>query len=243
MTRGTPGARGEAWVRLVWGNLAYSRRSAAPRTAARFAVPSFCYNFVVRPTPNATEHAAHMKIVNYPHPALRVKARPVTTIDEDVKKAAAEMLELMYKHNGLGLAAPQVTLDYQMTVLNFESDPERKDLEFVAINPVIVETKGGTISDREGCLSFPELYQNVRRHKTVVVKFYNLKAEEVTMECHDLAARVWQHEIDHLQGTLFIDKMGSLGLHRSQKDLEKFIADFEKAKKKGELPAGLEPKL
>jgi peptide deformylase len=184
-----------------------------------------------------------MKIVNYPHPALRVKARPVAAIDGDVQKAAAEMLELMYKHEGLGLAAPQVTLDIQLLVMNFAGDPERKDLELVAINPVIVEEKGGTINDREGCLSFPGLYQNVRRYKTVVVRYFNLLGEEKEMTATDLAARVWQHEIDHLHGTLFIDKMGSLGLSRSQKDLEKFIADFEKAKKKGDVPPGLEPKL
>src|SRR5262249_35044382 len=110
----------------------------------------------------------------------------------------------------------------------------------VAINPVIVETKGGMVSDREGCLSFPGLYQDVRRHKTVVVKYYNLKGELKDATATDLEARLWQHEIDHLQGTLFIDKMGSLGLHRSQKDLEQFEADFEKAKKKGDLPPGLE---
>jgi peptide deformylase len=184
-----------------------------------------------------------MKIVNYPHPALRVKAQPVKAVDADVQKAAAEMLELMYRHDGLGLAAPQVTLDYQMIVMNFAGDHERPDMECVAINPVIVETKGGTISDREGCLSFPGLYQNVRRFKTVVVQYYNLKGELKEMTATDLAARVWQHEIDHLQGTLFIDKMGSLGLHRSQKDLEKFVADFEKAKKKGDLPPGLEAKM
>jgi peptide deformylase len=184
-----------------------------------------------------------MKIVNYPHPALRVKTKPVTAIDAGVQKAAAEMLELMYKHDGLGLAAPQVTLDYQLIVMNFAGDHERPDQECVAINPVIVETRGGAIADREGCLSFPGLYQNVRRHKTVVVQYYDLQGQLKEMTCHDLAARVWQHEIDHLNGTLFIDVMGSLGLHRSQKDLEKFKADFEKAKKKGELPPGLEPML
>jgi peptide deformylase len=184
-----------------------------------------------------------MKIVNYPHPALRVKARPVTAVDADVQKAAGTMLELMYRHDGLGLAAPQVALDYQMIVMNFAGDCEHPELECVAINPVIVETKGGVVNDREGCLSFPGLYQNVRRFKTVVVQYYNLRSELQARECHDLAARLWQHEIDHLQGTLFIDKMGSLGLHRSQKDLEKFIADFEKAKKKGDLPPGLEPKF
>lgn len=181
-----------------------------------------------------------MKIVNYPHPALRVEARPLTTIHADVQKAAAEMLELMYRHEGLGLAAPQVTLDYQMIVMNVESDPNRPELQVVALNPVIVESRGGTVSDREGCLSFPGLYQNVRRHKTVVVKYWDLKGEEQTRTANDLEARLWQHEIDHLRGTLFIDRMGSLGLHRSQRDLDKYVADFEKAKKKGDLPADLQ---
>ena len=151
-----------------------------------------------------------MKIVNYPHPALRVKARPVAAIDADVQKAAAEMLELMYKHDGLGLAAPQVTLDYQMIVMNFAGDHERPEMECVAINPVIVDTKGGTVNDREGCLSFPGLYQNVRRAKSVIVNYYDLKSQLQVRECSDLVARVWQHEIDHLQGSLFIDRMGSL---------------------------------
>jgi peptide deformylase len=184
-----------------------------------------------------------MKILNYPHPALRVKAQPVATLDADLLKNAAEMVELMYKSEGLGLAAPQVGLDIQLIVMNFSGDPERKDTEVVAINPVIVEEKGGRISDREGCLSFPGLYQNVARYKTVVVNYYDLKGELQQMTSNDLSARVWQHEIDHLAGTLFIDRMGSLGLSRSQKDLEKYIADFEKAKKKGDLPQGLEPKL
>jgi peptide deformylase len=184
-----------------------------------------------------------VKIVKYPHPALREKAAPITAIDKTVQMAAAQMLDLMYQSEGLGLAAPQVALPIQLLVMNFEGDPDRKDLEYVAINPVIVETKGGTISDREGCLSFPGLYQNVRRHKTVRVQFYNLQGVLQEMVAHDLPARVWQHEIDHLQGVLFIDKMGSLGLARSQKDLEKFIADFEKEKKKGELPADLVARL
>jgi len=184
-----------------------------------------------------------MKIVNYPHPALRVKAKPVERIDGDIQKAAAQMLELMHKHEGLGLAAPQVALDAQLLVLTFQKSGEDAPREFVAINPVLVETKGSAVNDREGCLSFPGLYQNVRRFKTVVVQFYNLNSELIQMECSDIAARLWQHEIDHLQGTLFIDRMGSLGLHRSQKDLEKFIADFEKAKRKGDIPPGTEPRL
>lgn len=183
-----------------------------------------------------------MKIVKYPHPALRVAARPITAIDKDIQMTAGKMLELMYTSEGLGLAAPQVALDIQMLVMNFAGDANDKEQEFVAINPVIVELKGA-VSDREGCLSFPGLYQNVRRAKTAKVQAYNLKGQLYEMVCNDLPARVWQHEIDHLGGVLFIDKMGSIGRHRSEKDLEKFIADFEAAKKKGDLPPDIAPKF
>jgi peptide deformylase len=183
-----------------------------------------------------------MKIVNYPHPALRVTARPVAGIDKDVVLAAGQMIDLMHKHEGLGLAAPQVALDIQLLVMNFAGDPEKKDQEYVAINPVIVESKG-VVNDREGCLSFPGLYQNVRRAKTVTVQAYNLKGELYEMTCSELPARVWQHEIDHLNGVLFIDKMGPVGRMGSKRDLEQFIREFEDAKKKGDLPKGLEPKL
>ena len=155
---------------------------------------------------------------------------------------AGQMLDLMYTNEGLGLAATQVGLELQLLVMNIEGDPARKDMEYVAINPVIVESKG-TVNDREGCLSFPGLYQNVRRAKSVKVQAYNLKGEMYEMACSDLPSRVWQHEIDHLHGVLFIDKMGPLGKLASKKELEKFIADFEQAKKKGELPPGLEPRL
>ena len=183
-----------------------------------------------------------MKILKYPHPALRVEARPITGIDKDVQAAAEQMKELMYKHEGLGLAAPQVGLGVQMLVMNFEGDHEKPEMEYVAINPVIVESKG-VVNDREGCLSFPGLYQNIRRAKTVKVQAYNLKGELYEMTCSELPARVWQHEIDHLKGVLFIDKMGPLGRMNSKRDLEKFIDDFEKDKKKGDLPRDLDPKM
>ena len=183
-----------------------------------------------------------MKIVKYQHPALRTAAKPVTAIDKEVQLAAGRMLDLMYTATGLGLAAPQVTLDYQLIVMNFEGDPAMKEAEYVAINPVIVESKG-SLNDREGCLSFPGLYQNVRRAKTVTVQAYNLKGELYEMTCSDLPARVWQHEIDHLHGVLFIDKMGPIARMGSKKDLEQLIAEFEEDKKKGNLPPDLEMKL
>lgn len=183
-----------------------------------------------------------MKIVEYPHPALRTKCRPVATIDKDVHLAAGQMLELMYKYEGLGLAAPQVALEYQLLVINFAGDPERKDQEVVAINPVVVEAKGA-FKDREGCLSFPGLYQDIRRAKTVTVQFYTLAGEAKQMTCSELPARIWQHEIDHVNGILFIDKMGPLARMGSKKAIEDFLADFEAKKKKGDLPPDMERKL
>ena len=201
---------------------------------------SFRYN---SPTRIPTEHtAAMLKLVKYPHPSLRRVARPVASIDKDVQMAAGRMIDLMYEHEGLGLAAPQVDFPFQLLVMNFEGDSERKDVEYVAINPVIVESKG-TLNDREGCLSFPGLYQNVRRAKTVKVQAYNLRGELYEMTCSDLPARVWQHEIDHLHGVLFIDKMGPLQRFGSRNDISTLMVEFDDDRKRGLLPADLEPKL
>lgn len=166
----------------------------------------------------------------------------MTTIDKDVTLAAGRMLELMYEREGLGLAAQQVALDIQLLVINFQGDPEAKDQEVVAINPVILDSKG-TVKDREGCLSFPGLFQDIRRAKTVKVQYYNLAGQVQEMTCTDLAARIWQHEIDHLNGVLFIDKMGPLARMTSRKDLDILVAEFEEAVKKGTIPAGTEMKL
>lgn len=183
-----------------------------------------------------------MKIVNYPHPALRAKGRAVERIDKEIVMAAGQMLDLMYENEGLGLAAQQVALDYQLTVINFEGDPEKKDQEVVAINPVIVD-QSGNVKGREGCLSFPGLYQEIRRAKTVTVRYYNLESQLVEMTCSDLSARVWQHEIDHLHGQLYIDKMGPLARLGSKKALDEFLSEFEEQRKKGQIPADMEPVL
>ena len=183
-----------------------------------------------------------MKILKYPHPALRAKCKPVTGLDDGVRKAAQEMLALMYRHEGLGLAAPQVGLDFQMIVINFDGDANTREAELVAINPVVIESKG-VAKDREGCLSFPGLYQDIRRAKTVKVQYYSLDGQLHEMVCSELPARIWQHEIDHLNGGLFIDKMGPLARMSSKRTLEEFIADFAEDLKKGSIPPGTEPKL
>lgn len=184
-----------------------------------------------------------MQIVKYPHPALRHKAEPITALSKEIELLAGGMLELMYRHEGLGLAAPQVAAPVRLLVMNFAADPAQKEHEFVAINPVIVELGKQILDDREGCLSFPDLYAKVRRAKKVKVQAYNLRGELYEMVCEDLPARVWQHEIDHLDGTLFIDKMGLVGRLNSKKYLKQFEEEYLAAQKKGEIPADLAPKF
>jgi peptide deformylase len=163
----------------------------------------------------------------------------LTTIDKKVHLAVGEMFDLMYGANGLGLAATQVALPFQLLVMNITGDPEQKEAESVFINPVIIERKG-SMEDSEGCLSFPGLFQKVRRAKTVKVEAYNLKGEKVEIVASDLAARAWQHEIDHLNGVLFIDKMGMIAKMAARGDISKFEREFRRAQEKGEIPADVE---
>jgi peptide deformylase len=161
-----------------------------------------------------------MKILNYPHPILRGKSGPVMDITKELAIQAGQMLELMYAHEGLGLAAPQVGLPIQMIVMNFTGKPEDKHQECIAINPVIMNMQGVQVNDREGCLSFPEVFNNIRRFKTVRVQYYDLKGNLHEMVASDLVARLWQHEVDHLNGQLFIDKMGVIGRLNTRKPAE-----------------------
>jgi len=176
-----------------------------------------------------------MKIVHYPHPALRRPARPVVQIDKELHLQIGAMFDLMYEARGLGLAAPQVALPYQLLVVNITGEPAQKDQEAVYINPVIVERKG-TMDGDEGCLSFPGLWQKVRRAKTVKVQAYNLKGELIELTASDLAARAWQHEMDHLNGVLFIDKMGPIAKFAARGAVKDFERSFRRAQEKGEIP-------
>lgn len=178
-----------------------------------------------------------MKIVPYPHPALRHVAKPLTMLDNEIRRAAGQMLELMYAAKGLGLAAPQVALPYRLLVMNFAGDAAKKDQECVAINPMLIDKSGGTEEASEGCLSFPDLFQKVRRSKTAIVRAYDLDGQLYEMTAHGLAARVWQHEIDHLDGILYIDKMSTLGKRAAKPWLEEFEEKFRRAQRKGEYPS------
>jgi peptide deformylase len=180
-----------------------------------------------------------MKIVHYPHPALRHKARPLTQIDKDLRLAVGRMFELMYEAVGLGLAATQVALPHQLLVMNMTGKAEEKDQECVYINPVIVERKGYQEGD-EGCLSFPGLFQKVRRAKTVKVQAYDMQGQLIELTASDLEARAWQHELDHLDGVLYIDKFGPIAKLSARGSIKEFERKFRQAQERGEIPANLE---
>jgi peptide deformylase len=150
-----------------------------------------------------------------------------------------EMKEVMYEAKGLGLAAPQVALPFQLLVMNISGDPNQPELEEVYVNPVIVERKG-LVDDEEGCLSFPGLFQKVKRAKSIKIQAYDLKGQKVEKWVSDLEARAWQHEIDHLNGVLFIDKMGVLGKLAARGSVKKFEKEFRAAQEKGEIPPDAE---
>jgi len=149
----------------------------------------------------------------------------------------------MYASRGLGLAGNQVAWPFQMFVMNATANHEIAEQQRVLINPVILERRG-TIEGDEGCLSFPDLYQKVRRAKTVKVQAYDLEGKlveivtsELPQEIAELSSRVLQHEIDHLHGDLFIDKMGPLGKLAARGQLREFERQFRKAQEKGEYPS------
>jgi peptide deformylase len=180
-----------------------------------------------------------MKIVQYPHPALRYQSRPLTSIDNSVRLKAGAMLELMYASRGLGLAGNQVAWPFQITVINLTADPNQRDQERVYINPVILERKG-SVEGEEGCLSFPGLFQKVRRAKSIRVQAYDLEGKPVDHEASDMLARVLQHEVDHLHGVLFIDKMGVIARLASRSSLREFERDYRRAQERGEIPSDAE---
>jgi peptide deformylase len=175
------------------------------------------------------------RIVPYPHPALRYLSRPVTQIDDDLRASVRTMFELMYEARGIGLAANQVALPFRFFLLNLSADPEQADQEMVFINPVIVK-RHSTVEDEEGCLSFPGLYTNVRRARKIRVRAFNLRGEEIDLEAEELLGRAIQHELDHLDGKLFIDYADPSAAPTIQKTLRQFETIFRQAQTSGAYP-------
>ena len=165
------------------------------------------------------------EILKVGHPMLAKQAEPVAAIDEDIRALARDMVETVHAAPGLGLAAPQVNVGKRIIVVDLSVGENPEDLT-VLVNPEILSEEGEVVCE-EGCLSVPDIQEKVKRPARVRVKGRDLEAREKVIEAEDLLARVFCHEIDHLDGKLFIDKLSPLKRSLVRKKLRK-AAEFEK---------------
>lgn len=160
---------------------------------------------------------AKLKILEFPDPRLRTKATPVDEVTDSMRVLIDDMFETMYDAPGIGLAATQVDVHQRLLVTDVSSD---KSEPHVLINPEILEMDGVTVTD-EGCLSVPGYYEEVERAEHIKVKFLDRNGEETVMEAEGLLAVCIQHEMDHLDGKLFVDYLSEAKRQRIRKKLTK----------------------
>ena len=155
-------------------------------------------------------------IVGLGHPTLRKVAQPIDKDYPNLQQLIADMYETMYAADGVGLAAPQIDLSIRLVVIGFRPYDEKTDTygpvseEHTLINPEILEYKGEKQYFNEGCLSVPDIHEDVLRPESVVVRYYDEDWNEHTDEATGLYARVVQHEVDHLDGKVFTDRLSNL---------------------------------
>ena len=152
---------------------------------------------------------AELKILEYPNKFLKKTAAEVQNIDGKLQQLIDDMAETMYRAPGVGLAAIQAGVDQSLLVYDVAPREEGRELH-VLINPKIIEAEGSVLSEAEGCLSVPEYRADVNRSTTILVEGYDRDEKPVRLEAIDFEAIVLQHEIDHLNGVLFIDRISSL---------------------------------
>lgn len=165
---------------------------------------------------------AVLEIRKYPDEILKKKAIPVAEIDKNIQKLIDDMIETMYKANGVGLAAPQVGISKKLIVVDTSAREENNSL-IVLINPEIINSEGEILSE-EGCLSLPGFTTRLKRGEKILVKGFDRNGKKIEIYAEGLLARVLQHEIDHLDGMLIIDRISSL-------KRELFRRKYQKVKK------------
>lgn len=176
-----------------------------------------------------------LSIIPHPHPTLRVCSRPVRKVDAQLRNFVAQMLDLMYATDGVGLAANQVNLPLRLFVANPTGDRNDGE-ELVVINPQIQFPKGNETA-QEGCLSLPGIYGNVKRPKTIRISAYDLSGNSIEREVDGFLSRVIQHENDHLNGVLFFDRMSVEGKRDILDQISELETDFRSKQNTGGIPS------
>lgn len=147
-----------------------------------------------------------MEVLVYPDPVLRRGGKVVDRFDAELRALAAQMIEAMYEEGGVGLAAPQVGVEEKLLVLNPSGDKKERSGELVLLNPRLTRKKGREFGE-EGCLSFPGIQAEVERWIDITITYHDLDGKEQTMQASGWLARIIQHELDHLDGVLFTDRL------------------------------------
>lgn len=175
-----------------------------------------------------------LKIINFPHPTLRHTSKPVRRVDAELRATIGHMFALMYEANGIGLAANQVDIPLRFFICNLAGNPDEGE-EHVFLNPVLSKPKG-SVEREEGCLSLPGLYAPVVRPEKIHLEAYQLNGAEVRVDLDGMMSRVVQHEVDHLDGVLFTDRLSTTQEINVQVMLEEFQLDFDSRRRAGEIP-------
>lgn len=153
------------------------------------------------------------RILHYGEEPLRTESQPISEINDDIRRLIDDMFETMYAGNGVGLAAPQIGKNLRLCIIDVGDDP------LVFINPEIIKSSGKEVCD-EGCLSFPGLSEKVQRAARVVARATDADGQDFEIEAEGLLARAIQHELDHLDGVLFIDRISKARRLQIKHDLE-----------------------
>jgi peptide deformylase len=165
-----------------------------------------------------------LKVIHYPDPRLRKVAAPIPRITDEVRAVAARMIELMRLERGVGLAAPQVGLSWRLFVANPSGDPGD---DRVFVNPVLGDAGQEVEPYEEGCLSLPDIRAQIRRPRRISVHALDLEGKPFTLVSDALPARVWQHETDHLDGVLILDRMTVMDKLANRRRLRELEEAFE----------------
>ena len=162
-------------------------------------------------------------ITRFPSPVLGQKAKPVEKIDDSIRALADKMIDMMVQHKGVGLAGPQAGVDLRIFVASPDGTKENAK---VYINPVITPS-GKLVASEEGCLSLPGIYGKIRRYSKCLIKAQGLDGKEFSEEAEGLLARIFQHECDHLDGTLVADKLSTVAKIGARKKLKQLRENYE----------------
>jgi peptide deformylase len=166
-----------------------------------------------------------LKIVKYPEPVLSQPGEPVTEFNDELRQFVADLFETMYAAQGIGLAAPQVGVSKRVTVIDLSMGKEPKD-KLVLINPEVISSEG-RLYEEEGCLSFPEIREKVVRSAKVRIRAQDVDGKWFEMDGEELLSRAFQHEIDHLDGILFIFRMSPLKRSLNLRKIRKMQSEGE----------------